>query len=270
VIVSTQTSRFEWGNGLDLIEGIWIDCGGDYFSSHCNIELYLLDSDKPNHRLRDLPLLFHSRINKQSSEFQLFSDITPFIMKPRHHHFIEIRIDNRSGQNINNIRIRIDYRSILNNDNIYQVTNNLQTLWHQSLRLKSYKSLNDIIFIGSSDFSFDICRWVNNGGYYGLLIYSPVPLINNINLSLGQTIDTISFDSSFINTLSRLYNMPQLPNMFCYPIIFSDNPYHNMCKNKSDFGTEIFKKIKVSGFFSHPPNRPILFYEMALNYDTVE
>jgi hypothetical protein len=111
--------------------------------------------------------------------------------------------------------------------------------------------------------------WTNNGGYYGLMIYSPVPLINNINLSLGQTID-ISFDSSFINTLARLYNMPQLPNMFCYPIIFSDNPYHNMCMNKSDFGTEIFKKIKVSGFFSHPPNQPILFYEMVLNYDLVE
>jgi hypothetical protein len=269
-VVGSQTSKFEWGTGLDLIEGIWIDCWGDYFSSNCEIKLYLVDSDKPIYRHRDIPLCFHSRRNKVSSEFQLFSDITPFIMKPRHHHFIKIQIDNRSGQNINNIRIRIDYRSILNNDNVYQVTNNLQTLWHQSLRLKSYKSVNDIIFTGSPDFSYDLCRlWTNNGGYYGLMIYSPVPLINNINLSLGQTID-ISFDSSFINTLARLYNMPQLPNMFCYPIIFSDNPYHNMCMNKSDFGTEIFKKIKVSGFFSHPPNQPILFYEMVLNYDLVE
>jgi hypothetical protein len=270
VVVSAQTSRFEWGTGLDLIEGIWIDCGGDYFSSHCDIELYLSSSDRPKHRHRDIPLLFHSRINKVSSEFQLFSDITPFIMKPRHHHFIEIRINNRSGQNINNIRIRIDYRSILNNDNIYQVSNNLQTLWHQSLRLESCKYGYDTIFTGSH-FSFDLSsRTISNGGYYGFMIYSPVPLINKINLSLGQTIDTISFDSSFINTLARLYNMPQLPTMFCYPIIFSDNSYQNICKDESGFNTEIFKKIKVSGSFSHPPNRPIFIYEMVLYYDTVE
>ncbi|MEX0596908.1 MAG: hypothetical protein WD512_10450, partial [Candidatus Paceibacterota bacterium] len=262
-------TRFEWGYGLDLIEGIWIDCGGDYFSGDCLIELYLSSSDKPKSRHRNIPLLFHSRKNKLSSEFQLFHNTIPFIMKPRHHHFIEIRIDNRSGHNINNIRIRIDYRSILNNQNMYQLTYNLHTLWHQSLQLRCHIDSYNILFPGANDFSLELStRTISNGGFYGFLIYSPVPLISKINLSLGQTIDTISFDSSFINTLAQLYNIPQLPYMFCYPIIFSDNTYKNMCKYGSDFSIASFKNVKVYGSFSQPPNRPILFNEFFLHYDT--